>query len=85
MKTVSNVLKSKADVYAQLVSTEGAVHAPTISMVPCSKKWIEFSAQVGTAADIAGMTPNAKRSTTVFSKKYSKADPPSNFCEKVGE
>ena len=85
MKTVSNVLKSKADVYAQLVSTEGAVHAPTITMVPCSKKWIEFSAQVGTAADIAGMTPNAKRSTTVFSKKYSKADPPSNFCEKVGE
>jgi hypothetical protein len=23
-------------------------------------------------------------STTVFSKKYEKADPPSNFCEKVG-
>jgi hypothetical protein len=81
---ISNVLKSKADVYAQLVSSEGAVHAPTISMVPCSKKWIEFSAQVGTAANIAGMTPNATRSTTVFSKKYSKADPPSNFCEKVG-
>jgi hypothetical protein len=81
---ISDVLKSKADVYAQLVSTEGVVHASTLSLVPCSKKWIEFSAQVGTAANIAGLTPDAKRSATVFSKKYSKADPPSNFCEKVG-
>jgi hypothetical protein len=84
LNQISNVVKSNADVYAQLVSTEGVVHAPTISMVPCSKKWIEFSAQIGTAANIAGMTPNAKRSATVFSKKYEKADPPSNFCEKVG-
>jgi hypothetical protein len=82
--SISAVLKSSADVYAQLVSTEGVVHAPTISMVPCSKKWIEFSGQIGTAANIAGMTPNAKTSTTVFSKKYEKADPPSSFCEKVG-
>jgi hypothetical protein len=84
LKQISNVVKSNADVYAQLVSTEGVVHAPTISMVPCSKKWLEFSAQIGTAANIAGMTPNAKRSTTVFAKKYERADPPSNFCEKVG-
>jgi hypothetical protein len=84
LKAINNVLKSQADVYAQLVSTEGVVHASAISMVPCSKKWIEFSAQIGTAANIAGMTPNASRSTTVFSKKYEKADPPSNFCEKVG-
>jgi hypothetical protein len=84
LKAINNVLKSQADVYAQLVSTEGVVHSSAISMIPCSKKWIEFSAQIGTAANIAGMTPNAKRSTTVFSKKYEKADPPSNFCEKVG-
>jgi hypothetical protein len=83
-KTMSKVLKSNADAYAQLVSSEGVVHSPAISMVPCSKKWIEFSGQIGTAANIAGMTPNAKASTTVFSKKYEKADPPSNFCEKVG-
>jgi hypothetical protein len=54
------------------------------AMVPCSKKWIEFSVQVGTAANIAGTTPDAKKSTTVYSKKYSRADPPSNFCGKVG-
>jgi hypothetical protein len=84
LQQVSNVLKSNADVYAQLVSTEGVVHAPTISMVPCSKKWIEFSVQVGTAAQLFGLTPGAKAFTTLYSKKYSKADPPSNFCEKVG-
>jgi hypothetical protein len=84
LQQVSNVLKSNADVYAQLVSTEGVVHSPAISMVPCSKKWIEFSVQVGTAAQLFGLTPNAKASTTLYTKKYSKADPPSNFCEKVG-
>ena len=80
-----NVLQSKADVYAQLVSTEGTVHSATITMVPCSRKWISFEGVVGTAADIAGLTPNAKRSAVVFQKRYDKADPPSNFCEKVGE
>ncbi len=80
-----NVLQSKADVYAQLVSTEGAVHSATISMLPCSKKWISFEGVVGTAADIAGLTPNAKRSAVVFQKRYDQADPPSSFCEKVGE
>ncbi len=80
----SNVLKSSADVYAQLISTEGTVHSSAISMIPCSKKWISFEGVVGTAADIAGLTPNAKRSAVVFQKRYDKADPPSNFCEKVG-
>jgi hypothetical protein len=80
-----NVLQSKADVYAQLVSTEGTVHSASITMVPCSKKWISFEGVVGTAADIAGLTPNAKRSAVVFQKRYDKADPPSNFCEKVGD
>lgn len=80
----SAVLKSNADVYAQLISTEGVVHAPVISMIPCSKKWISFEGVVGTAANIAGLTPNAKRSAVVFQKRYDKADPPSNFCEKVG-
>jgi hypothetical protein len=85
LNSMSNVIKSSADVYAQLVSTEGVVHSPAISMVPCSKKWIEFSAQIGTAANIAGLTPDAKRTATVWQKKFSKADPPSNFCEKVGD
>jgi hypothetical protein len=84
LNSMSNVVKSSADVYAQLVSTEGVVHSSAISMLPCSKKWIEFSAQIGTAANIAGLTPNAQRSTTVYQKKFEKADPPSNFCEKVG-
>jgi hypothetical protein len=81
---VSSALKSSADVYAQLATTEGVVHSSAISMIPCSKKWIEFSGQVGTAADIGGMTPNAKHTATVFTKKFEKADPPSNFCQKVG-
>jgi hypothetical protein len=80
----ANVLKSNADVYAQLVSTEGVVHSSAISMIPCSRKWIQFEGVVGTAADIAGLTPGAKRSAVVFTKKYDRADPPSNFCEKVG-
>jgi hypothetical protein len=80
----SGVLQSKADVYAQLVSTEGTVHSSAISMLPCSRKWISFEGVVGTAADIAGLTPDAKRSAVVFKKQYDKADPPSNFCEKVG-
>ncbi len=80
----SNVLKSNADVYAQLISTEGTVHSPAISMVPCSRKWISFEGVVGTAANIAGLTPDAKRSVVLFQKRYDKADPPSNFCEKVG-
>jgi hypothetical protein len=80
----SNVLKSNADVYAQLISTEGTVHSSAISMIPCSKKWIGFEAVVGTAADIAGITPNAKRSAVVLRKRYDKADPPTTFCEKAG-
>jgi hypothetical protein len=80
----SNVLKSSADVYAQLISTEGAVHSPATAMIPCSRQWISFEGVVGTAADIAGITPTAKRSATVFQKRYDKAVPPSNFCEKVG-
>lgn len=80
----SDVLKSHADVYAQLISTEGTVHSPATAMLPCSRQWISFEGNVGTAADIAGLTPNAKRSVTVFQKRYDKATPPSNYCEKVG-
>jgi hypothetical protein len=82
--SVSAVLKSSADVYAQLVSTEGVVHAATIGLAPCSMKWIEFQVQVGTAANIAGTTPNAKASTVLYTKTYRQADPPSNFCMQVG-
>jgi hypothetical protein len=77
-------VKSTADVYAQLVSTEGTVHSATTSMIPCSRQWISLEGVVGTAADIAGLTPNAKRSAVLFHKQYDKATPPSTFCEKVG-
>jgi hypothetical protein len=81
--TASSILQSNADVYAQFIATEGVVHAPNVTSVPCSKQEIKFSVQGGAAAQLFGLTPDAKIETDLFSKTYTQWNPPTAFCKGV--
>ena len=81
--TASSILQSNADVYAQFVATEGVVHAPNVTAAPCSKQEIKFALQGGAAAQLFGLTPDAKVETDLFTKTYTQWNPPTAFCKGI--
>ena len=58
------------------IATEGATHSSSITPAPCSKQEIKFTGQGGASAQLFGLTDNAKRTTDLFTKTYSRWDPP---------
>ncbi len=82
--SISNVLASQADIYAQIIHTEGTTHTASITPMPCSKIELKIDGQVGGDAQLLGMTPGAKTAKTVFTKTYTRADPGSDFCKSIG-
>lgn len=81
--TASSILQSNADIFAQFIATEGVVHSATVTAAPCSKQEIEFTLQGGAAAQLFGLTPDAKVQTNLGSKKYTQWNPPTAFCKGV--
>jgi hypothetical protein len=81
--TATNVLNSNADIYVQVISTEGVTHAPNITLAPCTKTQLKITAQSGGEANLLGLTGNAKKSKDLFTKEFTSWDPGSNFCKSV--
>jgi hypothetical protein len=81
--TATNVLNSNADIYVQVISTEGVTHAPNITLAPCTKTQLKITAQSGGEANLLGLTGNAKKVKDLFTKEFTQWDPGSNFCKSV--
>lgn len=81
--SVSNVLKSQADIFVQIIHTEGATHAANITPVPCSKVEIKVDGQYGGDAQLLGMTPGATTTRPWFTKTLTHWAPPTDFCKSV--
>jgi hypothetical protein len=79
--SVSNALSSKADVFVQIIHTEGASHAATTMSVSCSKVELKIDGQYGGDAQLLGMTPGATTTKPWFTKTFTRWNPPSDFCK----
>jgi hypothetical protein len=81
--TATNILNSNADIYVQVISTEGVTHAPNITLAPCTKTQLKITAQSGGDANLLGLTGNAKTAKDLFTKEFIQWNPGSNFCKSV--
>jgi len=81
--TATNILASSADVFVQVINTEGVTHAPNITLAPCTKTQLKISAQSGGDANLLGLTGKAKTVKDLFTKEFIQWDPGSNFCKSV--
>jgi hypothetical protein len=81
--TATNVLNSNADIYVQVISTEGVTHAPNITLAPCTKTQLKITAQAGGDANLLGLTGNAKKAKDLFTKDFTQWVPGSNFCKSI--
>jgi hypothetical protein len=81
--TATNILASSADIYFQVIHTEGVTHSSNITIQPCSKIELKVSGQTGGDAQLFGLTKGAKTIKDVFSKTYTRWQPPTNFCKSV--
>jgi hypothetical protein len=81
--TATNVLTSSADIYFQVLHTEGVTHASNITVAPCSKIELKVTGQSGGDAQLFGLTPGAKTSKDAFTKTFTRWNPATNFCKSV--
>jgi hypothetical protein len=81
--TATNILSSSADIYFQVIHTEGVTHSSNITVAPCSKIELKVSGQSGGDAQLFGLTKNAKTTKDLFSKTFTRWNPASNFCKSV--
>jgi hypothetical protein len=81
--TATNILSSSADLYFQVIHTEGVTHSSNITVAPCSKIELKVSGQSGGDAQLFGLTKGAKTNKDLFSKTFTRWDPPTNFCKSV--
>jgi hypothetical protein len=82
--SISNTLSSQADVYVQMIHTQGTTHSATVTPMPCSRIDIKVDGQVGGDAQLFGLTPGASTVKTIFTKTFTRWDPASDFCKSVG-
>ena len=80
--SVSNLLASKADVYVQVIHTEGVTHASNMTLAPCSKQQLKVSGQVGGDASLFGKSASSP-TTDLFSKEFIRWNPASDFCKSI--
>ena len=80
--SVSNLLASKADVYVQVIHTEGVTHASNMTIAPCSKQQLKVSAQVGGDASLFGKSASSP-TQDLFSKEFIRWNPASDFCKSI--
>ena len=73
----SNIIKSEADVFAQLVVTEGVTRTGVTALVACSRITTSLTAQVGMNGSLFGVNAGAKEHTKdVLAHEWLRVDPP---------
>ena len=81
--SVSNILSSKADVFVQIIHTEGVTHSSNITLAPCTKIELKVSGQKGGEAQLFGLTKGASTTKDIFTKTYTEWRPGSKFCKSI--
>jgi hypothetical protein len=78
--SVSNALSSKADIFVQIIHTEGATHSANTMSVSCSKVELKVDGQYGGDAQLLGMTPGATTTKPLFTKTLTHWTPHTDLC-----
>jgi hypothetical protein len=81
--SVSNTLASSADVYVQVIHTEGVTHSSNMTLAPCTKIELKVTAQEGGDAKLFGLTDKATSTKDIFTKTYTEWNPGSKFCKSI--
>jgi hypothetical protein len=81
--SVTNALASSADVYVQIIHTEGVTHAANISLAPCSKVQLKVDGQAGGDANLLGILKGSSATKSLFTKSFTRWNPGSDFCKSV--
>jgi hypothetical protein len=81
--SVTNALASSADLFVQVIHTEGVTHASNITPAPCSKIELKVSGQWGGDATLFDLVPNASATRDLFTKTFTRWNPASDFCKSV--
>jgi hypothetical protein len=83
LTTASKVLSSDADVYVQIITTEGTTHSANQTLAPCSKQEIKVTGQWGGELNLFGLTKGATHTEDFFTKTWTRYTPASDFCKGV--
>jgi hypothetical protein len=81
--TATNTLGSNADVFAQVIHTQGVTHSSNLSLAPCTKIELKVTGQVGGEMQLFNLTKGASKTVDTFTKTYTEWRPGSNFCKSV--
>jgi hypothetical protein len=81
--SVTNALASNADLFVQVVHTQGVTHAANITLAPCSKIQLRVSGQWGGDATLFNLIPGASSTKDFFTKDFTRWAPATDFCKSV--
>jgi len=81
--SVTNALASSADLFVQVIHTEGVTHASNITPAPCSKIQLKVTGQWGGDATLFDLVPGASGTRDLFTKTFTRWNPASDFCKSV--
>jgi hypothetical protein len=81
--SVTNALASNADLFVQVVHTQGVTHAANITLAPCSKIQLRVSGQWGGDATLFNLVPGASSTKDFFTKDFTRWAPATDFCKSV--
>jgi hypothetical protein len=81
--SVTNALASNADLFVQIVHTQGVTHAANITLAPCSKIQLRVSGQWGGDATLFNLVPGASSTKDFFTKDFTRWAPATDFCKSV--
>jgi hypothetical protein len=81
--SVTNALASNADLFVQVIHTEGVTHASNITPAPCSKIQLKVTGQWGGDATLFDLIPGASGTRDLFTKTFTRWNPASDFCKSV--
>jgi len=81
--SASTSLGSNADVFAQVIHTQGVTHSTNLTLAPCTKIQLKVTGQVGGDMQLFNLTNGASKTVDTFTKTYTEWKPGSNFCKSV--
>ena len=81
--SVTNVLASTADIYVQIIHTEGVTQSATLMGPPCTKVQLKIDGQAGIDSQLMGLPNGTKKVGTIFTQTYTHWNPASEFCKSV--
>lgn len=82
--SLSNALKSQADVFVQLIHATGVTNAPATALAPCKKFQVKVDGEYGGTLNLlAGDKPQADTTKTAFTKTFTRYEPGSDFCKSL--